>query len=115
MDISKLINIKNKVEKLSKIHQIEILRIFNNGSNVTINENKNGIFINLTDISLDIMTQIDYYLQYVSTQESVLNEVEVTKGDYINTFFTDDVSSDIPDIISKELKIKDNKEIELNN
>ena len=50
-----LILLKEKIEKLNKFHQIEITRILNNRDNVTLNENKNGIFINLSVIDQDII------------------------------------------------------------
>lgn len=96
MDTDKLITIKDKIENLSKIHQIEILRIFNNCNNVTLNENKNGIFINLTDVEEKIIYNIEKYLQYVSKQELTLSEAEIKKGDYISSYFTDHVALNMP-------------------
>jgi hypothetical protein len=108
MDTDRLIIIKDTIEKLSKIHQIEILRIFNKYNNVTLNENKNGIFINLTDVNSNVIKCIETYLQYVSKQELTLNEAEVKKGDYITTFFTDSntesgISTSIPEGISTSI------------
>ena len=55
MDFERLSNIKNNIEKMSKKHQIDILRIFKNSSNVILNENSNGIFINLSELDISIL------------------------------------------------------------
>ena len=51
--------------------------------------NKNGIFINLTNVSKDIIENIINYLKYVDTQEKLLNDIEDQKETLTNTFFKD--------------------------
>ena len=49
MSSSEQLNIlKQNIECLEKHRQIEILRIINENQSTIINENKNGIYINLT-------------------------------------------------------------------
>jgi hypothetical protein len=84
-----LICLKERIEELSKFHQVEILKIFKSNKNITINENKNGIFINMTNISIPIITQLEEYLKYVNKQEKHLNEIEVQKDELTNTYFKD--------------------------
>ena len=71
--------IKTEVETLTKVHQIEVLRIMKEG-NVILNENKNGVFINLTNVDADILNKVSAYLKYVSQQEVYLNELEDEKN-----------------------------------
>lgn len=78
--------LKEKVESLNQFHQIEILRILNN-HNIMLNENKNGVFINLTNIDSKYLVEIEEYLKYVTQQESQLNEIERQKSDLSNKFF----------------------------
>lgn len=47
--MTELLVLKDTIEKMSKYHQIEILRIFSSEKEVCINENKNGTFINLSE------------------------------------------------------------------
>ena len=37
--------IKERIEKLNKFHQVEILKLLKISDNTTLNENKNGVFI----------------------------------------------------------------------
>jgi len=84
-----LIQMKNEIEECSKIHQIEILRILSGDSSITLNENNNGIFVNLTDVSDDIIKKIKEYLLYVDKQKMGLIQLENVKNDLKNEFFND--------------------------
>jgi hypothetical protein len=100
--------LKERVEKLSKFHQIEILKILKKDDNTTINENNNGIFINMTNLNSSIVEDIIAYLDYVSEQEKHLTYIENKKEVLSHTFFDDannDMSSDVKD------DVKDNKDI----
>tara|TARA_B100000424_G_scaffold271494_1_gene274473 strand:- start:6737 stop:7036 length:300 start_codon:yes stop_codon:yes gene_type:complete len=81
--------LKEKIECLSKFHQIEILKILNQEKDCTINENKNGIFINLTHLSKDIIQKLIDYLEYVHKQEKQLIDIENEKTKLTNTYFKD--------------------------
>jgi len=54
-----------------------------------LNENKNGIFINLTSLNDKIIYEIEKYLEYVQKQETQLSETETQKSILTNTFFKD--------------------------
>lgn len=88
-DYNKLNIIREQIEHMSKFNQIEILRILTK-HNVTINENKYGIHINLSELDIDILVELTTYIQYVNTQENYLNGVEQEKEKYKNTFFLKD-------------------------
>jgi hypothetical protein len=94
--INQLNYIREQIENMSKFNQIEILRILTKHKNVTINENKYGIHINLSELQDDILNELVVYIKYVNTQEIYLNSAEKEKENYKNTFF-----------------IKDNKEISI--
>ena len=87
--MSNLNFLKENIEKLTKFHQIEILKIIKSDESIIINENNNGIFINLTNVSKDIIENIINYLNYVNTQEKLLNDIEDQKETLTNTFFKD--------------------------
>lgn len=71
-------SIKLKVEDMDKSNQVEILRILKK-NNLQINENKNGVFINLSTLDEKIITDISKYITYYENQESKLNEQEKIK------------------------------------
>ena len=73
-----------------KFNQIEVLRILTKHDNSTINENKNGIHINLTELEDDVLNELMGYIKYVNTQELYLNNAEQEKENYKNTFFLKD-------------------------
>lgn len=88
-DYNKLNNIRDAIERMPKFNQIEVLRILTN-KQVTVNENKYGIHINLSDLDDDILEELDVYIKYVNTQEIDLNNFEQEKEKYKNIFFVKD-------------------------
>jgi hypothetical protein len=89
--VSELNYIRETIEHMNKFNQVEILRILNSHSSVTLNENKYGIHINLSELDKDIINELSIYINYVNTQEKTLNLVEKQKEDYKNTYFTKDI------------------------
>ena len=81
-------NIKERIEIMQKYHQIEILRILNKYKNIKFNENKNGTFINLTELPENIITELEKYINYVEEQQKHLKIVETEKETIEQTFFT---------------------------
>ena len=84
--IDSLKYLRDKIELLTAFHQIEILRILHTNK-VTFSENKNGVFVNLTYVSSDIIDTISEYIVYVYKQESQLNEIEEKKIVLSNQYF----------------------------
>jgi len=97
--MSNLNCLKESIEELSKFHQVEILKILKSDDSITINENKNGIFINMTSLKDLTITQLEDYLKYVNKQEKQLSDIEAQKDELSNTYFKDN---------------KDNSTIQLN-
>lgn len=83
-----LLDIKSDIELQSKEHQIEILRILVENK-VQINENSNGVFINLTKVDEKIILKMKNYLKYIKEQNTTLDTIEKTKENYKLTFFED--------------------------
>ena len=99
--VSELNYIRETIENMNKFNQIEVLRILSRHSDVILNENKYGIHINLSELSKNIINELNVYIKYVNTQEIALNSIEQQKEDYRNTYFAKD--------------IKDNSKILVNN
>ena len=87
--MSELNHIKERIENLNKFHQVEILKLLKTSDNATLNENKNGIFINMTSLSNKVIVELEKYLEYVDKQETQLDEIEEQKSLLSNTFFKD--------------------------
>lgn len=75
----KLESIKTQIEGLQKQHHIEILRILKQHSDTTLNENRNGVYINLSYVSDAVVEQVEQYLKYIVDQESSLEQLEERK------------------------------------
>ena len=73
--ISELNYIRETIEKMNKFNQIEVLRILSKHTNVTLNENKYGVHINLSDLSKNIIEELFVYINYVNTQEITLHKI----------------------------------------
>jgi uncharacterized membrane protein len=82
-------SLKEKIEMLSKFHQIEILKILQHDDACTLNENTNGVFVNLTNVKHTVITELVNYLEYVKKQEKQLNDIESQKNALSNTYFKD--------------------------
>ena len=88
--VSELNYIRDSIENMNKFNQVEVLRILNKNKNVTLNENKYGIHINLTDLNTTILEEMKAYINYVNAQETNLNELEKQKEDCKNIYFAKD-------------------------
>jgi hypothetical protein len=81
------IEIKERVEMMNKHHQIEVLRILKQNSDVVLNENSNGVFVNLSDLHINVIKKIEDYIRYVEKQTNNINVIENKKEVIENTFF----------------------------
>ena len=83
-----LISVKDKIEKMTKTQQLDILRILKKNPAIKLNENKSGIFVNISFLPKESIEEIDKYVKYVGDQESELNLLENQKQEFKNTFFS---------------------------
>ncbi len=85
-----LTDIKDKIEKMPKNNQIEILRILKQNPSTKLNENKSGIFVNISFLPKETIDDIVKYMKYYGDQELAINQIEQQKQEFKNTFFTND-------------------------
>ena len=83
-------SIREKIESMPKFNQIEVLRILSGYKNITLNENKYGVLINMTDLKKEVVEKLKEYISYVNTQETNLNEFESRIQEYKNIYFVKD-------------------------
>ena len=77
--VDKLEKIKLQIEKMNIAQQVEVLKILNGDDKVILNENKSGIYVNLSFLPEDVVDKIDNYVKYVQDQEKSLNVIEDKK------------------------------------
>lgn len=83
----KLTEIKKTIEQMEKYHQIEILKIFIENQ-AKVNENKSGVFINMSLLNTEILQKVLKYIDYVKEQNICLNNIENEKEKYKTEFFS---------------------------
>ena len=101
VSVSELNYIREIIENMNKFNQIQVLKILNKYKEVTLNENKYGIHINLSELSKEIIDKLSDYIKYVNTQEKNLNYIEQQKETYRNTYFSKDIKDNNKLITSK--------------
>ena len=82
-----LTQLKDSIEKMQKVNQIEVLHILKK-QNAKLNENKNGILVNLTFLQKDVLKELCDYVKYVQEQESIINMDEAQKNEFKTSYFT---------------------------
>ena len=90
-----LMALKDGIENMPVIHQIEVLRILHTKQHTQINENKNGVFINISKINDATLRELEEYMKYVIKQEKHLNEIEEQKQHLTKEFFENKTHKDI--------------------
>jgi hypothetical protein len=86
--------IKLKIENMTKQHQIEILKILKKHHHIKLNENKSGVFINLSFLSNHVIDELIKYIHYIDAQENSIRHIENQCEEYKNTFFTEKDNKD---------------------
>lgn len=87
LETEKLKKLKLLIEKMNNQQQIEVLKILHDKEEVTLNENKSGIYVNLSFLPLSIIGQIEEYVTYVQDQEKSLNFIEDRKENVKQEYF----------------------------
>jgi hypothetical protein len=72
MTFDRYIDMKNKIESLSKIEKIEIFKIIKN-YDVFYTQNKNGIFLILNKLDEKVVNEIDNFLIFLDETKQILN------------------------------------------
>jgi hypothetical protein len=88
-----LMSLKDGIENMPVVHQIEILRILH-AKHTQINENKNGVFVNISKLSNELLQELYDYMKYVINQEKHLNEIEEQKQSLTKEFFENKMHKD---------------------
>jgi len=86
--------IKNRIEGMDKYHQLEILKILMNHAS-KINENKSGVYVNLSFLPKTTIDELIKYIDYFQDQEESLVTMEYQKEEFKNSFFVDKESEAI--------------------
>jgi hypothetical protein len=83
--------LKDKIEQMQKNYHIEIARILIQEHNSSYDENQNGIFINLSNMTPEMHIKIQQFVEYVELQEKQLAIDENEKHELKDNFFKTEV------------------------
>jgi CRISPR/Cas system CMR subunit Cmr4 (Cas7 group RAMP superfamily) len=86
---------KKTIEGMSKYHQIEVLKILSKNL-CKLNENKSGVYVNMSFLNEETLSEIRNYIQYTQEQENNIVTMEYQKEEFKNTFFTDKEDKENP-------------------
>ena len=78
--------LQKNIEKLDYDHHIQIGKILYK-HNIKLTQNNNGIFVNLNNLSQDIVNLLWKYLEFINNQEKYINKDENTKLELEKIFF----------------------------
>ena len=90
--------IKTKIEIMDKFNQIEVLKILSD-NNCKINENKSGVYVNLSFLNKKTIEEVQKYISYIHDQEESLITMEYQKKDFQNTYFNENEDKDNTSIL----------------
>lgn len=86
MEIDKLNEIKEDIEKMDKNSHLEVFNIIES-EQIPYNTNMNGIFINLSIVDESIIKKLENFIDYKKKQKNLLNKDELIKEQYKKDFF----------------------------
>ena len=89
--------LKKEIEKMNKTHHIEILKIIAKNPASKVNENKSGVYINLSFLLDDTIREIQKYVNHVKYQEELLTPIEYQKNSLKNIFYSNKEDTPISD------------------
>ena len=75
-----------KISALESKDHIVIGTILRKYPSVKLNENKGGVMVNIATVPDDALQEIEQYLNYISTQQTVLNKIESQTNEYKQYF-----------------------------
>ena len=108
MNYEKLISIKEKIEDMSKYHQQEILEILKKSKEEFLNENNNGVFINLSEVGNEVINKLEEDINYVNTQEKYIDKIEKQKLSIENKFFKENEIIDSNKLVNSDQVLEAN-------
>jgi len=81
-----LIEMRDKIEKITKKQQIEILKIIKK-MDVPSSENNNGVFFNLSLLNHEQLNKLNSYINYLKDQDESLQTIEDMKNELSDVYF----------------------------
>lgn len=78
LNIQELETLKSSIDTMNRANHVEILKILKE-NDVKINENKSGVYINMSFLEKEVIEKIKTFVKYIEEQEKSLEIVERQK------------------------------------
>lgn len=78
MNNDRIKNLRNTIQSFSKEKQLDVFKLCKS-KNIFYSENKNGIFINLTELDAKQLIELDKFVTYINAQEKEIQQMEHEK------------------------------------
>jgi len=85
-----IIDLKDKIEQMSKTRHIELARILIHEYKIQYDENQNGIFVNMSELTPSIINKMVEFTRYIEQQESDFLQIETEKNGLKDTYFNNE-------------------------
>lgn len=79
--VQRLQNLKNTIEGLNQTYHKQLFNIFHK-NNINYSENRNGVFINISNLSEEVTKELEKHIEYIKKQEKRLLDIENKKKKY---------------------------------
>jgi len=86
MNMYSMSSMIQKISALEPKEHIIIGTILRKYPSVKLNENKGGVMVNIATVPDEAIQEIEKYLSYINTQQSVLNKIESETNEYKQYF-----------------------------
>ena len=87
MSIEILNMLRKKIETLQPSAHFEVFKLIKK-YNIPYNENSNGIFINMSNLTQECIDELENHINWLDEQKSFLQKDEHVKDQYRENFFT---------------------------
>lgn len=84
--IKSIEKINDFINKMEKKHHLELLRIICKDNSQLVSENKNGVFVNLVELPIEVIGKIQSYITYIEEKEKDLITIEKEKNKIFEDF-----------------------------
>ena len=85
--IEELKNLRNVIDNINPLYHDKIFDVIKE-YNMIYSKNKNGIFVNMNNLSNECIKKIYDYLEYIKKQEKTFSDVEKIKKEFKKDFFS---------------------------
>lgn len=93
-NVQELETLKTSIDTMNRANHVEILKILKE-NDVKINENKSGVYINMSFLEKGVIEKISTFVNYIEEQEKSLEIVERQKIELSNTIERIDIETSL--------------------